>query len=128
MACWKSVLRITFSNISLIMDGCFLVFKGWDSPDSSPALEKVFGTYEKALAYVKELQDAETKRHMDSCKDRVDRSCCWHDMPVWGGCHKWYQTRQFVRFGLSQEDIAEGRTWNDEMCDETIYIERREIE
>ena len=110
------------------MSECFLVFKGWDSPDSSPALEKVFDTYEKALSHAKELEDAETKRHMGSFGEYPGCSICWHEERNWNECYKWYQSRAFIRFGLSPEDIEAQILDNREMCDETIYIERREIE
>lgn len=110
------------------MSECFLLFKGWDSPDSSPALEKVFGTYEKALAFAKELEDAESKRHIESYGEYPGCTSCWHEIRNWNTCYTWYQSRHFIRFGLSAEDIKAQILDNREMSDETICIERREIE
>lgn len=107
---------------------CFLLFKGWDGPDSAPGLEKVFGTFDDALAYAKELEAIDIKEHIERYKDRQGSSFCWHEERRWNECYKWYQSRAYERFGLSQEDIAADYTDNCEMSDKTIYIERREIE
>ena len=110
------------------MSECFLLFKGFDSPDSCPKLEKVFGTYEKALAYAKELEAADAKQHMENYGSNPGCSICWHENKLWGTCHKWYQSRAYIRFGLTEDDIKKDYTDNNEMPDETIYIEKREIE